>query len=68
MNTRPQTTDLVYSGFGVLLFSGYILYDTSMIMKRLSPDEWVMAVVSLYLDAINVFLFVLLSSHAFILV
>lgn len=40
LTVGSQTTDLVYSGFGVLLFSGYILYDTSMIMNRLSPDEW----------------------------
>jgi FtsH-binding integral membrane protein len=30
-----------------------------MIMNRLSPDEWVMAVVSLYLDVLNLFLTIL---------
>jgi len=54
-----RTADLIYSGLGVLLFSGYILYDTSMLLNRLSPDEWVLAVVSLYLDVINLFLYIL---------
>jgi FtsH-binding integral membrane protein len=51
--------DLVIAGFSVLLFSGFVLYDTQQIMKRLSSDEWVMAALSLYLDFINLFLSVL---------
>ena len=34
-------------------FSAYILYDTQMICKKLSPDEWVLGVVSLYLDVVG---------------
>jgi hypothetical protein len=30
--------EMIYAGIGTLLFSGYILYDTQMIMNRLSPD------------------------------
>jgi len=51
--------DGIYAGLGALLFSAYILYDTYMIGNRLSPDEWVIAVVSLYLDVINLFLMIL---------
>jgi len=51
--------DAVFSGIGVLLFSGYILYDTSVIMNKLSPDEYVLGVISLYLDIINLFLYIL---------
>lgn len=54
-----HTVDILYAGFGVLLFSGYTLYDTYMICNRLSPDEWILAVVSLYLDVINLFLSIL---------
>lgn len=32
-------TDLAIAGFSVLLFSGFVLYDTQQIMKRLSVDE-----------------------------
>jgi FtsH-binding integral membrane protein len=35
------------------------LFDTYMIINRLSPDEWVIAVVSLYLDVLNLFLTIL---------
>jgi protein lifeguard len=35
------------------------LFDTYMIINRLSPDEWVIAVVSLYLDVLNLFLSIL---------
>ncbi|KAG0142251.1 hypothetical protein CROQUDRAFT_662821 [Cronartium quercuum f. sp. fusiforme G11] len=51
-----RTLDAVYAGFGTLLFSGYIVFDTQMICKHLSPDDWVVACVSLYLDAVNLFL------------
>lgn len=51
-----QVTDLVFAGLGCIVFCGYIIYDTNMIQKRLSPDEWVMATISLYLDILNLFL------------
>jgi len=54
-----RTADLIYSICGALLFSGYIVYDTYTITKRLSPDEYIMGAVSLYLDFINLFLYIL---------
>lgn len=54
-----QTTDLVVGIFGTILFSGYIVYDTFNIMKRLSPDEYIFGALSLYLDVINLFLYIL---------
>lgn len=55
-----------YSVLGVLIFSGYVLYDTSQIMLRLGPDEAVTGAVTLYLDFVNLFLFILnlLSSRS----
>ncbi len=50
-----KTTDLVFASAGALVFALYILYDTYMIMKRLAADEWVMAVLSLYIDIIGLF-------------
>lgn len=49
----------IYSLFGVLIFSGYVLYDTSQIQLRLTEDEAVLGAVSLYLDFLNLFLFIL---------
>lgn len=54
-----STFELAYSGFGCLIFSGYICYDTQLIMKHHSVDEYIMASVSLYLDIINLFLNIL---------
>lgn len=51
--------DLAIAGASVVIFSGFILYDTQQIMKRLSVDEWVLASLSLYLDAVNLFISVL---------
>jgi FtsH-binding integral membrane protein len=51
--------DLAIAGFSVLLFSGFILYDTQQIMKRYSVDEAIIGAMALYLDAINLFLSVL---------
>ncbi|CCL98655.1 uncharacterized protein FIBRA_00657 [Fibroporia radiculosa] len=54
-----RTMDIVIAGGGCILFSGYIIYDTYMITKRLSPDEYIMAAISLYLDFINLFINIL---------
>ncbi|WVQ94937.1 hypothetical protein IAU59_002026 [Kwoniella sp. CBS 9459] len=51
--------DLGIACFSALLFAGFILYDTQMIMKRLSPDEHIIGALQLYLDAINLFLSIL---------
>lgn len=51
--------NVLYALAGVLLFSGYILYDTSNLMRRYEQDEYVAATLSLYLDIINLFLFLL---------
>ncbi|THH00742.1 hypothetical protein EW026_g1819 [Hermanssonia centrifuga] len=54
-----HTMDLIYAIGGTLLFSGYIVYDTYIINKRLSPDEYIMGAISLYLDFINLFISIL---------
>jgi FtsH-binding integral membrane protein len=50
---------MVFSLIGSLLFAGYILYDTSQIMHNLGPDDYVEAAINLYLDIINLFLYLL---------
>eukprot|EP00667_Euglena_gracilis_P020568 EG_transcript_22299 len=55
----------IYSAMGALLFSGFILYDTSCILLKYSYDEHIVASIQLYLDIINLFLHLLqlLSSN-----
>ncbi|GMK56826.1 hypothetical protein CspeluHIS016_0306660 [Cutaneotrichosporon spelunceum] len=54
-----RTLDLVIACIGVVIFSGFVLYDTQMIMKRLSVDEAILGSLSLYLDLLNLFLYIL---------
>jgi len=49
----------LYSLFGAILFSLYILYDTSNLIHRIPPDQYILASISLYLDVMNLFLFIL---------
>ena len=46
----------VMSGASVLLFSGFILYDTSNILRYYGTDEYVSATLALYLDVLHLFI------------
>jgi Integral membrane protein, interacts with FtsH len=46
----------VMSAGSVLLFSGFILYDTSNILRYYGTDEHVSATLALYLDVLNLFI------------
>ena len=39
--------------------SGFIIFDTQMIMTRVSPEEYIIATIELYLDIINLFIEIL---------
>ncbi|CAA3029191.1 BI1 [Olea europaea subsp. europaea] len=48
--------------YGVLIsivFCAYIIYDTNNLIKRFSFDEYIWASISLYLDVLNLFLYLL---------
>jgi FtsH-binding integral membrane protein len=47
-----RTMDLIYAVLGCLIFSLYIVYDTFLITTRLSPDEFILGAISLYLELI----------------
>lgn len=51
--------ELVLASLGALLFCGFIIFDTHVLMYKLSPEEYVLAAISLYLDIINLFLHLL---------
>ncbi|NXT43642.1 LFG4 protein, partial [Pelecanoides urinatrix] len=60
-----ETIELVFAAAGALLFCGYIIYDTHLLMHELSPEEYILASISLYLDIINLFLHLLRLQEAF---
>lgn len=59
-----KTITLVYASFGALLFCVYLIYDTQMMMGgkhkySISPEEYIFAALNLYLDIVNIFIYVL---------
>jgi modulator of FtsH protease len=53
-----NTTELVYTGIGVLLFSAFTIYDFQK-LKRYPEDRYIDAALNIYLDIFNLFLFIL---------
>jgi len=61
---KTKWTVIAYGGAGALIFSLYIVYDTQLMLGgkhkySLSPEEYVFAALNLYLDVINLFLYIL---------
>ncbi|KAH1013982.1 hypothetical protein HUJ04_002896 [Dendroctonus ponderosae] len=47
-------------GFGgAFLFCLFIIYDSKLIMETLSPEEYILATINLYMDIINLFIYIL---------
>ncbi|KAG2448610.1 hypothetical protein HYH02_006499 [Chlamydomonas schloesseri] len=60
---RANWLSVALCGLGVALFSLYLIFDVQLLMGghkyALSPDEYVFAALNLYLDIINIFLYIL---------
>lgn len=59
-----KITTLIFSSIGALLFSFYLVYDTQMMMGgthkySISPEEYIFAALALFLDIINIFIYIL---------
>ncbi|XP_011504208.1 PREDICTED: protein lifeguard 1-like [Ceratosolen solmsi marchali] len=59
-----QIMTIVYSSIGALLFSFYLVYDTQLMIGNkhkysLSPEEYVFATLNIYLDIVNIFIYIL---------
>ena len=61
---RNSATEILMAGFGAFLFSAYIIYDTQLIMRHLSAEEYIIGVLNLYMDIVNLFVKVLRLLHA----
>mmetsp|Transcript_23016 Transcript_23016/g.39551 ORF Transcript_23016/g.39551 Transcript_23016/m.39551 type:complete len:266 (-) Transcript_23016:766-1563(-) len=49
----------LYAAAGALIFSLFIVFDTAVIIHKYTPDEYVAATLSLYLDVLNLFIHIL---------
>lgn len=61
--------NILYSGLGVLLFTFYIIFDTQRIIggkhaTQFTVDDYACAALELYLDIINLFLYILQSMQS----
>ncbi|XP_067631016.1 protein lifeguard 1-like isoform X3 [Eurosta solidaginis] len=61
---KGKIITLVYASIGALLFSIYLIYDTQLMMGgdhkySISPEEYIFAALNLYLDIINIFMYIL---------
>jgi FtsH-binding integral membrane protein len=56
---HTSTGELIYGGISALIFSGYILVDTQLVLRHHHVEEEIAAAISLYLDIINLFLAIL---------
>lgn len=59
-----ESLNICYAAMGALLFSAYIVYDTQLIIggkhkHRFSIDDYALAAISLYMDIIQLFLYLL---------
>ncbi|KAK0634052.1 inhibitor of apoptosis-promoting Bax1-domain-containing protein [Immersiella caudata] len=54
-----STGELIYGGVAALIFSGYILVDTQLVLRKHHVEEEIAAAISLYLDILNLFLAIL---------
>ncbi len=50
--------EMIFSGFGIILFSGYAMYDIQQ-LKNFPTDRPIDAALRLYLDIFNLFLYIL---------
>jgi len=56
---QSELVDRAMAVAGAVLFSLFIIFDTHMIMHKVSPEEYIHASINLYLDIINLFLHIL---------
>lgn len=51
--------EIALSFTGAVLFSLFLIFDTQQMMVHLSPEEYILATINLYMDILNLFLYIL---------
>jgi protein lifeguard len=62
---RDRTLTIVYASIGAFLFCVYLVYDIQLMMGgkhkySISPEEYIFAALNLYLDIVNIFIYILM--------
>lgn len=61
---RSKVVSMIYASLGALIFSIYLIYDTQLMLGgkhkySISPEEYVFAALNLYLDIVQIFMYIL---------
>ncbi|XP_017783240.1 PREDICTED: protein lifeguard 4-like [Nicrophorus vespilloides] len=56
---QSSMIELLMSLGGAFLFSLFIVFDTQMMLEKLSPEEYILATINLYMDILNLFIYIL---------
>ncbi|KAM3960113.1 protein lifeguard 4 [Aphomia sociella] len=56
---QSSAFEIALSFVGVVLFSLFLIFDTQQMMTTLSPEEYILATINLYMDILNLFLYIL---------
>lgn len=62
---QDRTLTLIYASLGAFLFCVYLVYDIQLMMGgkhkySISPEEYIFAALNIYLDIINIFIYILM--------
>ncbi len=69
--SQYPVSHIVYGSLGAFVFSIYLVYDTQLMMGgkhkySISPEEYIFAALSLYLDVVNIFIYISPYNHLFL--
>ncbi|XP_041974305.1 protein lifeguard 4-like [Aricia agestis] len=56
---QSSAFEIALSFTGAIFFSLFLVFDTQQMMNTLSPEEYILATINLYMDILNLFLYIL---------
>ncbi|CAG9782722.1 unnamed protein product [Diatraea saccharalis] len=56
---QSSAFEIALSFAGAVFFSLFLVFDTQQMMTQLSPEEYILATINLYMDILNLFLYIL---------
>ncbi|VVC97570.1 unnamed protein product [Leptidea sinapis] len=56
---QSSAFEIALSFTGAVFFGLFLIFDTQQMMTHLSPEEYILATINLYMDILNMFLYIL---------